>query len=151
MPQFEVEIGWKILYRDSLPSTSHFFHTFSVILTQFSVKIRGVLSRADSTASFRESINHHKNRLQFLWKGWGATDKKMCGWWAKSWPLTRPDVLCIALSRKASGITAFRFLPCLTVLYDSIPNVSIWELIVFCVLESGPIRQGRRYTTPFDP
>ena len=25
---FEVEIGWKILYRDSLPSTSHIFHTF---------------------------------------------------------------------------------------------------------------------------
>jgi len=49
------------------------FHTFSVILTQFSVKVRGVLSRADSTASFRESINHNKNRLQFLWKGWGAT------------------------------------------------------------------------------
>jgi len=42
-------------------------------LTQFSVKIRGVLSRADSTASFRESLNHNKNQLQFLWKGWGAT------------------------------------------------------------------------------
>ncbi len=85
-------------------------------------------------------------------EGLGCYRQKKVAWQrAKKLPLTRPNVLCIALSWKASGITAFRFLPCLTVLYDSIPNVSIWELIVFCVLESEPIRQGRRYTTPFWP
>lgn len=125
-PIFEVEIGWKILYRILYHQPSHFFHTFPVILASIHCKIRAVLSRDYSTVCFRESVNHYKNRLQFLWKGWSATDKKMCGWWAKSWPLTRPDVLCIALSRKASGITAFRLLPYLTMLYESIPNVATW-------------------------
>ena len=69
----------------------------------------------------------------------------------KKRPLTRPDILCTALSRKATEYYRNRFLLCLSLLRLLHTNVPICVFRSLLCFRIGTIRQGRRYTTPFWP